>query len=81
MRWEEFRQNMLPAYERLAASPRHLDIMPSPRPTNYARNIYHVSNAAYMVCLRSMSPRSSSWQDSWLPSRGAARSVDASCHD
>ena len=54
VRWEEFRQNMLPAYERLAASLRHLDIhVPSLRPTNYARNIYHVSNAALcMVCLR-----------------------------
>ena len=53
-RWEEFRQNMLPAYERLAASLRHLDIhVPSLRPTNYARNIYHVSNAAFcMVCVR-----------------------------
>ena len=54
VRWEEFRQNMLPAYERLAASLRHLDIhVPSLRPTNYARNIYHVTNAAFcMVCLR-----------------------------
>jgi dolichol kinase len=53
-RWEDFRQNMLPAYERLAASLRHLDIhVPSLRPTNYARNIYHVSNAAFcLVCVR-----------------------------
>ncbi len=53
-RWEEFRQNMLPAYERLASSLRHLDIhVPSLRPTNYARNLYHVGNAAFcIVCLR-----------------------------
>jgi len=53
-RWEEFRQGMLPAYERFAVSLRHFDIhVPSLRPTNYARNIYHVGNALFCVlCLR-----------------------------
>ena len=53
-RWEEFRQGMLPAYERFAASLRHFDVhVPSLRPTNYARNIYHVGNALFCVfCIR-----------------------------
>jgi dolichol kinase len=53
-RWDEFRTKVSPAYERLAASLRHLDIhVPSLRPTNYARNIYHVSNSllAMMILL------------------------------
>ncbi len=52
--WEEFRATMVPVYERYAASLRHLDIhVPSLRPTNYARNIYHVSNGLFaLVCLR-----------------------------
>jgi len=52
--WEEFRTAVVPAYERYAASLRHLDIhVPSLRPTNYARNIYHVSNGLFaLVCLR-----------------------------
>jgi len=56
-RWEEFRVGMLPAYERFAVSLRHLDIhVPSLRPTNYARNIYHVANALFcVICLRFLS--------------------------
>jgi dolichol kinase len=59
-RWEEFRQGMVPAYERYAASLRHLDIhVPSLRPTNYARNIYHIANAIFCVlCLRFLSEMS-----------------------
>jgi len=55
-RWEEFRQAMAPAYERYAASLRHLEIhVPSLRPTNYARNIYHVINGLVaLACLRLM---------------------------
>lgn len=55
--WEEFRSSMVPVYERYAASLRHLDIhVPSLRPTNYARNVYHVSNALFaMICLRIIS--------------------------
>ena len=56
-RWEDFRKAMAPAYERYAASLRHLDIhVPSLRPTNYARNVYHVANAVVaLVCLRLLS--------------------------
>lgn len=56
-RWEEFRSGMVPAYERYTASLRHLDVhLPSLRPTNYTRNIYHVSNALFaMACLRVLS--------------------------
>jgi dolichol kinase len=51
--WEEFRTAVVPAYERYAASLRHLDIhVPSLRPTNYARNIFHVSNGLFALgCL------------------------------
>ena len=49
-RWDEFRVRVSPAYERLAASLAHLDIhVPSLRPTNYARNIFHICNA--LVCI------------------------------
>ena len=50
---EEFRSALVPVYERYAASLRHLDIhVPSLRPTNYARNVYHVSNALFALgCL------------------------------
>jgi dolichol kinase len=56
-RWEEFRSGMVPAYERYTASLRHLDVhLPSLRPTNYTRNLYHMSNALFaMVCLRLLS--------------------------
>jgi len=59
-RWEEFRSGMVPAYERYTASLRHLDVhLPSLRPTNYTRNVYHMSNAVFaMVCLRVMSETS-----------------------
>ena len=56
-RWESFRQAMAPAYERYAVSLRHLEIhVPSLRPTNYARNVYHVANAVVaLACVRVMS--------------------------
>jgi dolichol kinase len=45
-RWEDFRLSVSPAYERLAASLSTLDIhVPALRPTNYARNIFHIGNA------------------------------------
>jgi dolichol kinase len=51
-RWDEFRTRVSPAYERLAASLRHLDIhVPSLRPTNYARNVYHVANSLVAMVL------------------------------
>jgi len=44
--WQEFRATVAPVYERYAASLRHLDIhVPSLRPTNYARNIFHACNS------------------------------------
>jgi dolichol kinase len=51
-RWEEFRLKVSPAYERLAASMASLDIhIPSLRPTNYARNAFHIANALLCVGL------------------------------
>jgi len=51
-RWEDFRLKVSPAYERLAASLNDLDIhIPSLRPTNYARNIFHIGNALLCLCL------------------------------
>jgi dolichol kinase len=45
-RWMAFRTHMVPAYEELAAHLRRLRIhVPSLRPTNYARNLMHLSSA------------------------------------
>ena len=41
--WNQFRISVMPSYEALAESLHALDIhVPSLRPTNYARNIFHV---------------------------------------
>ena len=75
---------MPPAYERLAASLRHPGhSRPSLRPTNYARNIYHVSNAALcMVCLRFLDePTVLKLAGFMATVAWSWRSVDASCHD
>jgi dolichol kinase len=41
--WSDFRAEAVPAYEKLAATLRPLALhVPSLRPTNYARNVYHV---------------------------------------
>lgn len=55
--WEEFRRRVSPVYERYAASLRHLDIhVPSLRPTNYARNVFHAGNAIVaLLCIRFLS--------------------------
>ena len=55
--WEPFRVGMVPAYEHFAASLGHIDVhVPSLRPTNYARNLYHIANAVFAVlCLRFLS--------------------------
>jgi len=51
-RWDDFRLKVSPAYEQLAASLAHLDIhVPSLRPTNYARNLFHVGNAVFCLVL------------------------------
>ena len=50
--WHEFRSTVAPVYERYAASLRHLDIhVPSLRPTNYARNVFHACNSLIAVGL------------------------------
>jgi len=51
-RWDEFRLKVSPAYARLAASLASLDAhVPSLRPTNYTRNIFHVGNAVMVLAL------------------------------
>lgn len=51
-RWNDFRLKVSPAYERLAASLSTLDIhVPSLRPTNYARNFFHIGNAVVVGSL------------------------------
>jgi dolichol kinase len=43
-RWNELRQRLVPAYEAMAASLKVQSIhVPSLRPTNYTRNLFHVS--------------------------------------
>lgn len=50
--WASFRAQAMPLYEGLAASLSETEIhVPSLRPTNYARNAYHVANAALIVLL------------------------------
>ena len=50
--WNDFRLEVLPAYEQLAAALRPLDIhIPSLRPTNYTRNVYHVANGVMVLLL------------------------------
>ncbi|MEC7949066.1 MAG: hypothetical protein VX265_15965 [Myxococcota bacterium] len=50
--WNDFRLELQPAYERLAASLRPLDLrVPSLRPTNYARNAYHALSGFLAIWL------------------------------
>lgn len=50
--WNDFRLELQPSYERLVASLGPLDIhVPSLRPTNYARNLYHVLSGLFGVWL------------------------------
>jgi dolichol kinase len=45
--WLAFRKEVQPSYERLASALREEDVLvPSLRPTNYARNVLHVASAA-----------------------------------
>jgi len=45
--WLDFRKDVQPSYERLATALRDEDVLvPSLRPTNYARNALHVASAA-----------------------------------
>lgn len=48
--WGEFRQKMVPAYERLAGTLSVMDIhVPSLRPTNYRRNVFHAFNGVWAL--------------------------------
>lgn len=50
--WNDFRLELQPVYERLAASLRPLDLrVPSLRPTNYARNAYHALSGFFAIWL------------------------------
>lgn len=50
--WNDFRLEVQPVYEELAASLRPLDIhVQSLRPTNYARNVYHVLSGFFAIWL------------------------------
>src|SRR5687767_3791976 len=47
-RWLAFKKSVLPAYESIAASLRAEKIhVPSLRPTNWARSVFHVAAAAF----------------------------------
>ncbi|MFN3201485.1 MAG: diacylglycerol/polyprenol kinase family protein [Bradymonadia bacterium] len=48
--WGEFRLKMVPAYERLAGTLSGMDIhVPSLRPTNYRRNVFHAFNGIWAL--------------------------------
>ena len=50
--WMAFRASMQPEYEHLVASLAAFDVhVPSLRPTNYVRNVFHVGNAVWVLCL------------------------------
>jgi dolichol kinase len=50
--WMRFRTQMQPRYEVLAKSLREFEIhVPSLRPTNYKRNVFHLANAGMAVAL------------------------------
>lgn len=50
--WGDFRKKAVPAYERLAGTLSGLEIhVPSLRPTNYKRNLFHVANGVWAVLM------------------------------
>ncbi len=50
--WNAFRLEVLPSYEQLAAGLHRFDIhVPSLRPTNYARNVYHLGSGLFTLLL------------------------------
>ncbi len=50
--WARFRVQMQPAYEALAGKLREFEIhVPSLRPTNYKRNLFHLASAGFSLCL------------------------------
>lgn len=63
--WMTFRSAAVPAYEELAAALKAEDLaVPSLRPTNYTRNVFHVLSAAAAIAVVELLPRA-------LPSLGA----------
>jgi len=56
-RWTEYRAQLIAAYEDLARSLRGLSVhVPSVRPTNYARSVFHVAMAAVAVAIIAVVP-------------------------
>jgi len=56
-RWTEYRAQLIAAYEDLASSLRGLSVhVPSVRPTNYARSVFHVAMAAVAVAIIAVVP-------------------------
>lgn len=50
--WMQFRTTVLDEYEHLAVELEAFDVhVPSLRPTNYVRNVFHVLNAVWVLCL------------------------------
>ena len=50
--WEDLRRALVPAYERLAQALAAVQIrVPSLRPTNYARNLYHLASGLGVIVL------------------------------
>jgi dolichol kinase len=55
--WLTLRQRVQPTYERIASALSREDIhVPSLRPTNYARNVLHVSSAAFALSALELAP-------------------------
>jgi len=56
-KWNDYRQQLTAAYEELASSLRGLSVhVPSVRPTNYARSVFHVAMAAVAVGIIAVVP-------------------------
>ncbi len=51
--WDAFRHRLQPAYEELAAALRGLNTVPLPslRPTNYTRNLFHIGSGVMCILL------------------------------
>lgn len=59
-RWLAFRRAILPAYVALAESFREQGVhLPSLRPTNYARNVWHVTNTSIALAVLLLAPHPS----------------------
>lgn len=76
--WQEFRATVAPYYEGYAVSLRQWDIhVPSLRPTNYARNAFHVTNSLIgMSLLLLLTPAQVIWAAAFM--MGLAWSLEVS---